>query len=333
MKLYSNVSAITYFVPERIVSNEEIAAYSSDWTAEKIEQKTGISQRHYVEDDEFASDLAVRAAEHLFSLEKCQRDEIDFVLLCTQTPDYLLPTTACLVQHRLGLKQSVGAMDINLGCSGYVYGLSVAEGLIASGQAENILFLTSDTYSKFLGEADLSVRTLFGDAASATLIQADMGRSRSSLGPFIFGTDGKGAENLIVRESATHALKLSAEKQTQASCLYMNGAEIFSFTLKAVPKLVKQLLAKAECSMEEVDMFVFHQANEYMLEHLRKKIKIPKDKFVVSMGNHGNTVSSSIPIALANAQSEEILQPGMKIMLVGFGVGYSWSATFLQWTY
>ncbi len=331
MSAYSKVSAIAYYLPERIVSNEEIAAFSPDWTAEKIEEKTGIVQRHYAGSDEYASDLAVRAAENLFALEKCPREDIDYLLLCTQSPDYLLPTTACLVQHRLGLKQSVGAMDINLGCSGYVYGLSVVEGLIASGQAKNVLLLTSDTYSKFLGEADLSVRTLFGDAASATLIQADSQRQRSALGPFVFGTDGRGAENLIVRGSATHALGQSAENQAASSKLSMNGAEIFAFTLKSVPQLVEQLLTKAECSREEVDLFVFHQANEYMLEHLRKKMKIPKEKFVVSMQNQGNTVSSSIPVALANAQSEGVLQAGMQVMLVGFGVGYSWGATYLQW--
>ncbi len=331
MNSHSRLSAIAYYLPERIVSNEEIAAYSPDWTAEKIEQKTGIAQRHYACKDEYASDMAVRAAENLFSLGKCQREEIDYLLLCTQSPDYLLPTTACLVQHQLGLNSSIGAMDINLGCSGYVYGLSVVEGLIASGQAENILLLTADTYSKFLGEEDLSVRTLFGDAASATLIQADSQRTSSSFGPFVLGTDGKGAENLIVRGSGTRRLGQSSEGQADSSHLCMNGAEIFAFTLNAVPKLVKQLFAKAECGLEDIDLFIFHQANEYMLEHLRKKIKIPPEKFVVSMRDLGNTVSSSIPLALAEAQSDGVLQAGMQVMLVGFGVGYSWGATILQW--
>ena len=327
----SRISAITYATPERVVSNAEIAAYSEEWTAEKIEQKTGIAQRHYVGRNECASDLAASAAKKLFALGKCQWDDIDFILFCTQSPDYLLPTTACMLQHRLGLKKSVGAIDINQGCSGYVYGLGVAEGLISSGIAKNILFLTADTYSKFLAEADLSVRTLFGDGASATLIQAAPDATSSSMGPFVFGTDGKGAEKLIVRGSGTRDLNACGDSPLKSSAMYMNGAEIFSFTLTAVPRLVKQLLAATSQSIDDVDLFVFHQANEYMLEHLRKRLEIPKEKFVISMRNHGNTVSSSIPIALVHVESEGRLRPGMKVMLVGFGVGYSWGATFLRW--
>ena len=327
---YSKVSAIACYAPDRVVSNAEIAAHSADWTADKIADKTGILERRYTTDDQYASDLACAAAEKLFSLGTCQREDIDYLLLCTQSPDYLLPTTACLVQHRLGLQQSIGAMDINLGCSGYVYGLGAVEGLIASGQAQNVLFLTADTYSKFLAEADLSTRTLFGDAASATLIQADSKRARSALGPFVFGTDGGGAENLIVRRSGTRALQ-TPTGTGQDCTLRMNGAEIFSFTLKAVPRLVSQLLSKSHCSMGDIDLFVFHQANEYMLEHLRRKIDIPSEKFVVAMRDRGNTVSTSIPLALADAQSKGVLQPGMQAMLVGFGVGYSWGATLLRW--
>ena len=235
-----------------------------------------------------------------------------------------------MLQHRLGLDRSVGAIDINQGCSGYIYGLGVAEGLIVSRIANNILFLTADSYSKFLDEADLSVRTLFGDGASATLIQAAED-TNSSLGPFVFGTDGKGAENLIVPGSGTRIHEPNAGYHSQPSCMHMNGAEIFSFTLKAVPKLVRELLTKAEFSIDDVDLFVFHQANEYMLEHLRKRIEIPEEKFVISMRNQGNTVSSSIPIALSGALSEDRLQAGMRVILVGFGVGYSWGATFLEW--
>ena len=331
MRCGSKISAITYYTPERVVDNEEVAAFSEEWTADKIKQKTGISQRHYAGHKECASDLAVNAAKRLFALGKCEIQDIDFLLFCTQSPDYLLPTTACLLQHRLGLASSVGAIDVNQGCSGYVYGLGVAEGLIASGIARNILFLTADTYSKFLSESDLSVRTLFGDAASATLIQSKSGSSSTSLGPFLFGTDGKGAQNLIVHGSGTRGAEQGGTWQSPASPMHMNGAEIFSFTLSAVPKLVKEILIKAECSVDEVDLYVFHQANEYMLEHLRRRIAIPEEKFVVFMSNQGNTTSSSIPIALVGAESAGRLRPGMRVMLVGFGVGYSWGASFLRW--
>ncbi len=331
MTMSGQIKAIAFHIPEQIVTNEELARRSENWTAEKIEQKTGIFQRGRVAKDECASDLAVLAAEKLFSSGSCKPADVDFVLLCTQSPDYLLPTTACLVQERLGLRQTVGALDFNLGCSGYVYGLGLAEGLIASGQARNLLFLTADTYTKYLSEEDLSVRTLFGDAGAATWIQAEASPEKSSLGPFLYGTDGRGAENLIVPESAMRGSRQISDKPSGCLRLQMNGAEIFSFTLKAVPKLVHETLNKAHCTLEEIDLFVFHQANQYMLEHLRKKINIPSEKFYLCLRNYGNTVSSSIPIALANAEAEGVLKCGMRVMLVGFGVGYSWGATLLRW--
>lgn len=328
MKVAPKLQGIAYYLPDTLVTNEQIAEYSADWTAEKILKKTGIFERRYASENEFASDLAVGAAKKLFADGKCSESDIDYLLFCTQSPDYLLPTTACFVQDRLGLDKSIGAIDINQGCSGYIYGLGLADGLIQSGQAKNVLFLTADTYSKYLLDSDLSVRTLFGDGATATLIQADSDDSCNSIGPFVYGTDGAGARNLIVSNSATHNNGSASESQL----LSMNGAEIFSFTLKAVPDLVDQLLDKANCNMDQVDLFVFHQANQYMLEHLRKKINIAEDKFLVSLKNTGNTVSSSIPMALAQADSEGKLSKGMKVMLIGFGVGYSWGGTFLHWS-
>lgn len=332
MSQYLNVSEIACYLPARIVSNEEIAACSDTWTAEKIKEKTGIVQRHYASKDEFTSDLAVRSAEALFASGTCQPEEVDYLVLCTQTPDYLLPTTACLVQDRLGLRSSVGAMDINLGCSGYIYGLSVAVGLIASNQANKVILLTADTYSKLLEKNDLSVRTLFGDGATATLVSSNQSIESRSVGPFVFGTDGRGAKNLMVADSAMQALSLPKKDAKQQPLLTMNGAEIFTFTLKSIPKLVVQLLEKSKLNLNDIDLFVFHQANEYMLENLRRKIGIPRERFVVSMKDCGNTVSSSIPIALAKIQHEGKLAAGMTVMLVGFGVGYSWGATLLQWT-
>jgi 3-oxoacyl-[acyl-carrier-protein] synthase-3 len=259
------------------------------------------------------------------------------LLYCTQTPDYILPTTACILQHRLGLPISCGALDFNLGCSGYVYGLGLAKALIESRQARTILFLTADTYSRLLNRADKSVRTLFGDGASATLIVAQ--EHDTLIGPFIYGTDGSGAENLIVhaggmRRAVVPQAELVADDSGNARTvndLYMNGAEIFNFTLRAVPEAVTQLLHKAGIAQEAVDLFVFHQANRFMLDHLRRKLRIPAEKFVFAMEDFGNTVSSTIPIALHQAQTRGQLTPGALVMLVGFGVGYSWGATLVRW--
>jgi 3-oxoacyl-[acyl-carrier-protein] synthase-3 len=242
-----------------------------------------------------------------------------------------------LIQDRLGIPTSAGALDFNLGCSGYVYGLGLAEGLIASGQAERILLLTGETYTKFLHSRDKSVRTIFGDAAAATLLTAV---AETALGPFVYGTDGSGANNLIVRTGGMRAPRTpesalvhadESGNQRAADNLFMDGAEIFNFTLSAVPKSVAGLLQKADKTMDDVDMFVFHQANRYMLEHLRKRIKIPADKFAVSMAHCGNTVSSTLPIALKHLLTEGKLQPGMTMMLVGFGVGYSWGGCLVRW--
>jgi 3-oxoacyl-[acyl-carrier-protein] synthase-3 len=325
--LYASVRAIEYHLPEQTLTNAELAAAFPDWSVDKIATKTGIVQRHIASEEECASDLAVTAARKLFASGVCRPDDLDFLLFCTQSPDYFLPTTACLLQERLGIPTHAGALDFNLGCSGFVYGLSLAKGLVETGQAQNVLLLTADTYSKFLHTEDRGVRTLFGDAAAATLIQGrpDAACVDSSwIGPFVFGTDGRGAENLIVRHGGMR-------ERESLGHLHMNGPEIFTFTLRAVPKAVNDLLARAEKMLDDVDLFVFHQANRYMLEHLRDKLSIPHEKFVLHLSHCGNTVSSTIPIALKEAQTQGQLHRDRLVMVVGFGVGYSWGATLLRW--
>jgi 3-oxoacyl-[acyl-carrier-protein] synthase III len=325
------IAAIEFHIPDRVLANEELAALSELWTPEKIHAKTGIHQRRVAGAEECSSDLAVAAAQKLFASGACRPRDVDFLLLCTQSPDYLLPTTACIVQDRLGLSNAVGALDFNLGCSGYVYGLGLAKGLIETGQAQRILLITAETYSKFIRDEDLNVRTLFGDGATATLITHETAGTEA-IGPMMYGTDGSGAENLIVRESALRVFNPDEESELtdQRGRLFMNGPQIFTFTLKAVPGLVRSLLEKSEKSLDDVDLFVFHQANEYMLEHLRKKIGIAEDRFYCAMSEYGNTVSSTIPIALKHAQYDGRLKPDDTVMLVGFGVGYSWAATFIR---
>lgn len=337
--MHAAISAIEYHFPEKTLSTADLSAEFPEWSAEKIDQKTGIRERHIAAPDECASDLAVAAARKLFASGACAPGEIDYVLLCTQSPDYFLPTTACLIQDRLGIPTTAGALDFNLGCSGYVYGLGLAEGLVSSGQAGRVLLLTAESYSKFLHRRDRSVRTIFGDAAAATLLTA-VDTPAPLLGPFVYGTDGSGAENLIVPtggmrcpRSAESGVASEDENGNVRSRdnLFMNGAEIFTFTLKVVPQVVGTLLEKAGILLEDVDLFVFHQANQYMLEHLRKRLKIPAAKFELAFSDCGNTVSSTIPIALQRAAGEGRLPQGSLVMLVGFGVGYSWGATLLRW--
>lgn len=306
------IRAIEYYLPERVLTNDELSAQFPEWSVTKIAEKTGIVQRHIVADGECVSDMAVAAGKKLFDSGVCSPSDIDFVLLCTQSPDYFLPTTACLVQDRLGISQEAGALDYNLGCSGFVYGLSLAKGLVETGQARNVLLITAEAYSKHIHPADKSVRTIFGDAAAATLIQGREDGETPLMGPFVLGTDGRGAPNLIVpcggmrKRSATEAESATRTERN----LFMNGPEIFNFTLRVVPTCAKDLLAKAGVGMDDVDLFVFHQANQYMLEHLRQKAGIPAEKYYIFLRDVGNTVSATIPIALRNAVQEGRLKPG-----------------------
>lgn len=340
--MHAGIKAIEYYLPEGVLTNEKLASEFPDWTVEKIEEKTGIVVRHIASENECSSDLGVRAAEKMFASGVCTPQEIDYLLFCTQSPDYFLPTTACSVQDRLGIPKTSGAIDYNLGCSGFVYGLGLAKGLIESGQVRNVLLITAETYSKFIHPGDKSVRTLFGDAAAATLIQylSAVESAKPYLGPFVYGTDGGGGRNLIVptggmrnkrtEESGRMFEDANGNIRSQNN-LYMNGSEIFTFTLSTIPKSVKDVLVLANKTIDDIDLFVFHQANKFMLEHLRKKLKIPQEKFFMSFSNYGNTVSSTIPIALKDALNEGKLKAGDTVMLVGFGVGYSWGATLIRW--
>ena len=334
----SIIAAIEEYLPSAKLTNQELSALYADWPAAKILEKTGVETRGIAGAAECASDLGYEAAHRLLARGVIEAGQVDFVLFCSQAPDYFLPSTACVLQERLGLPTSCGALDINLGCSGFVYGLSLAKGLIESSGMRNVLLITADTYSKFIHPMDRSVRTVFGDGAAATLVQAADAQD-SQLGPFVFGTDGRGAEKLIVpsggmrmpRSAQTAQAVTDAFGNTRSpDNLYMNGPDIMQFTLSMVPGLCRDLCAKAGVAMEQVDHFVFHQASAFMLEALRKKMKIPPERFSVCLRETGNTVSSTIPIALRREQLSGRIRPGALVMLVGFGVGYSWAATFCR---
>lgn len=330
MKVY--IKAISYYLPKKVVTNEDLVKEFPEWTVEKVATKVGVTERHISADNETAADMAKEAAENLFAEHSIDRSTVDFVLLCTQSPDYFLPTSACIIQHRLGLSTNCGALDFNLGCSGYVYGLSLAKGLIAGGIASNVLLLTAETYSKHIHPKDKGNRTIFGDAATATIISTD---GFASIGEFCLGTDGRGAENLISKKGAFRQPAAKNDlvydeggNPSSSDYLYMNGGEIFNFTSEAVPVLVQQVLDKNKLNQDDVNLFVFHQANKYMMNYLRKLIEIEQEKFFVCLEKVGNTVSSTIPIALHEAQQEGKLSGN--ILLAGFGVGYSWGATILK---
>lgn len=333
--MFAVIRSIATHLPEATVSNQQLSEMFPEWSAEKILDKTGIELRHVAAPHECASDLAVVAARKLFANGSCTPDMIDYILFCTLSPDYVMPTTGCLLQDRLGIPMHAGALDYNLGCSGYVYGLSLAKGLVESGQAGNVLLLTADTVSRYLHPQDRSTRSLMGDAATATLVQAAEGAGLS-VGPFVFGTDGRGGDQLIMRNGgARHPHRDVASplrNGVSPDYVYMNGPDILSFALRVVPESVHRLLRNANVELDAVDHFVFHQANAYILENLRDKLEIPSDKFVMALRDGGNTSASSIPLALDEIRRQGLLKPGMLVMVVAFGVGYSWGAALVRVT-
>lgn len=326
------IKDIAYYLPAGVVTNEQLVNDFSEWSVEKIADKVGVSERRVAASNETAADLAVLATEKLLAKGTVKREDIDFVLFCTQSPDYKLPSSACIIQDRLGLGTQCGAFDFNLGCSGYEYGLAVAKGLVVAGIASDVLLLTGETYNHYIHPQDKGNRTIFGDGASATVISSD---GFASIGEFSLGTDGSGAKHLIVKSGGARYPEkfndLSFDEggnPISSDYLNMNGQEIFAFTLTKVPKMMKDVLTKNNLQKEDIDLFVFHQANKYMLEHLRKKLKIEEEKFFNNLAFVGNTVSSTIPIAICDAREQGKLQGN--VLLVGFGVGLSWGATVIK---
>lgn len=328
------IKAISYYLPERVVTNEDLVKEFPEWDVEKVYSKVGVNERHLAGEAETAGDLAEKAALRLFEEYQVSPSDIDFLLLCTQSPDYRLPSTACILQDRLGIPTSAGAFDYDLGCSGCIYGMAVAKGLIAAGLASNVLLLTAETYTKYLHPDDKSNRTIFGDGAAACLIAKEKGLAE--IGDFVFGTDGSGADNLMVKTQGSRFPErtgLSIEDDdghvNREDYLYMNGSAIFNFTLEQVPPMMKQLLEKSGLEKDDIDYYVFHQANKYMLNTLRKICGISKDKFHIDLEHTGNTVSSTILISLKDCLDQSLIQPGMKVMTSGFGVGLSYGGTLL----
>lgn len=326
--MHAFINAVVSYLPNKVEVND----------ANRITKKIEIFSRHVVEEGECASDLAYNAAKKMFFDYSIDRNSIDFIILCTQSPDYFLPTTSCILQNRLRLSTQCGAFDFNLGCSGYVYGLSMAKGLIETGQATHILLLTAETYRKYIHPEDNTVRPIFGDAATATLISAE-NTDIDGLHAFTFGTDGDGAKHLIVPAGASrNPAFLSPVKETVDKFsnrrtnyhLFMNGAAVIDFALDVVPKTVNQILAKANLEKEQIDYFIFHQANKFMLKHLQHKCDLQEAPFWNDVETIGNTVSCTLPLAIEALVQEKEPSKLPIVMLVGFGVGLSWAGCLVD---
>lgn len=328
------IKAISYYLPERVLTNEELVKDFPEWSVEKVAAKVGVNSRHLSDDGETAGDLAEKAARKLFDEYSVDPKSIDFVMLCTQSSDYSLPSTACILQHKLSVPKTAGAFDYNLGCSGCIYGMAIAKGLIAAGVAKNVLLLTAETYTKYLHHQDKSNRSIFGDGAAACLISTE---GFAEIGEFDLGTDGGGAESLILRTGAAREPlpngKESIDEEGHVrrdDYLYMNGSEVFNFTLDIVPPMMQNVLSRNNLDQNAIDYFVFHQANKFMLSTICKVCGLSKEKFYINLENTGNTVSSTVLIALKDCLDNGTINAGMNVMISGFGVGLSWGGTILR---
>ena len=333
----SNIQFISYYLPPNTLTNGDLSMIFKQKSQQEIFTIFGVSKRHVRNTNQIGSDLAFEAALKLFKENPTfKKSTIDFLIFCTGALDYKAPTSASVLHHKLELNKNCGCIDMPMGCSGFIYGLSLADAMIQSGNAENVLFLVSDIPTSVIHSQDFEMRGIFGDAGVAILVQKSQ---RKQIGKFVFGNDGSGAENLIVERGSTRSpidkewLEMYQNEHQQLSHgrMSMNGLEVARFSLQRVPSLLVDTLNKNNLNFEEIDLFVFHQASKFILNALQRKCKIPSDKFYTYYEEIGNTVSCSIPIALKQAELEGKLKKDMKVMLLGFGVGYSWGGTIVTW--
>ena len=325
MKKFACIKALATYLPTDVELNDGLGD-------ERFISKLGIRSRHIAAKDQSAGDLAFESARKLLEHHSLDRGSIDFILMCTQHPDYQMPTTACQLQSRLGLPQSVGALDYNLGCSGYVYGLALAKGLIEAGLASNVLLLTSSVYNKYINVEDRAIRPLFGDAATATLLSA-IESERPRLEAFVFGTDGDRFDSIYIPVGGSRNMPRDnpevIERDGHGNVhsnyeVHMDGMAVTYFTYRTVPRLVEEILSKAKLEREDIDHYIFHQANRYVMERVQKKCRLEGRPFYCDIEELGNTVSCTVPFGLEKVLSERSTGDLKRVMLCGFGVGLSW---------
>ena len=305
------ISAIEFKLGSKIETLAQACEHNPDWQADRLFAKTGIMQRHLATPEESPLSLAVDACERV--LDDAGRNYVDGLIYVTQSPESTIPTTACLLHERLGLAENCLAFDLNQGCSGFVYGLSMASGLIRTEQITRCLLVCAEGYSKYISPQDRTCRPIFSDGASAVIIEAG---GSGDIGPFVFATDGTGAPNLTLKKN-------NGVAGVGDQILHMNGPKVLEFTMEAVPAYVSRLIDKAELVIGDIDMFVFHQASKVVLDRVRRKLDINEAKMFRNYHDMGNTVSATIPVAMKQAQSAGILAPDMTVLIMGFGVGYS----------
>ncbi|MDB2354561.1 ketoacyl-ACP synthase III [Candidatus Pelagibacter bacterium] len=306
------IESIEYSLPKKVEHLKKLKKDNPQWDVKKIFSATGIKKRYISSRHEDIISLSIKSANKIF--KKFPKKKIDFLIVITQTSNFRLPSASCILQNQLNLRNDIKAFDINMGCSGFIYGLNIASNLIKNQEGKNGLIICTDVYTKFIQKDNRSCRPIFSDASCSTVVSAD---KRNYVGPFEFGTDGKGAFDLSLKEDSKD--------------IYMNGSRVALFSIKRVPECIKKLLKKINKNINTIDKFIFHQASKYVLDKIYKVMSIEKKKVFENYQDYGNTVSASIPIALKMASKKKFLKNNDKIILTGFGVGLSWGSVFVKW--
>jgi 3-oxoacyl-[acyl-carrier-protein] synthase-3 len=331
------IESIASAFPARQLSNDELKLAYPDWDFERLEKRTGVLNRYIAADDETALDFAVRACERLNAEERLRPAEIDAVIFCTQSPDYIMPPNSCLLHGKLGLKPTVLAFDITMACSGYIYGLQLAASLIGSGAAHRVLLATADTYTRYIHPGDRATRCLFGDGGAVSVISNSGNGHR--IRDIRCGTAGRHYEKFMIPaggmriprcvETARETVDHSGNVRT-AENIKMDGLGVLSFFNSAVPASVRDTLAQNQLSLNDIGVFVFHQASQVALDSLRNALGIPAEKMIYDLAETGNLVSASIPVALDRALESGRAKAGQLALLCGFGVGLSWGTALVD---
>lgn len=320
----ASIVAIDYYLPLTVRTNRDISKLAGDIDEDSIYRSSGILERRLAGPGEAPSDMACKAAGRLLARTGNLTHQIDGLLFCTHLPDFRCPVTAALIHERLGLPTRCVSLDVPGGCAGFTNALMISKSLISAGEATTVLILTAEAISLAIPENDHVLMSIFGDGASAALVV----KSRDGcIGKFCAGTDGAGSSALYVDGGGARA----PVANPPFGRLHMDGSKMLLFALRRVPILIKEILDANGLSKDQIDLYIFHQASGFMLSALRKKCGIPPEKFFVCIERYGNTVSSTIPIALVHAFKADVVKPGMKVMLLGFGVGFAWSGTVITW--
>ncbi len=333
----ARIKDIAYYLPEQVIDNDRLHKENPDWDMRLVEEHAGVVKRHIARNNETALDMAFQACRNLFHKNKDAKEKIDGIIFCTQSADYVMPPNSCILQGKLNLSDDVLAFDLNLACSGYIYGLALAQGLVSGGLAKNILLVNADTYSKYINKKDRSTRVLFGDGAAVSWITAS--KSLQGIVDIKCSTSGRHYDKFIIPAGGCRmpkSTKTAIPKKDKSGNMrtleniHMDGMGILVFVNSKIPGQVKNILTRNKLTVDDIDLFIFHQASRVSLNSLERLLRINPEKVYRNIHSLGNTVSASIPIALKDALENKKVSRGGKVLISGFGAGLSWGSAIIE---